>query len=113
MRKQIHSLNEYGAGLPEWRAFFTASAGDNRRKMMSMKKSLRSAILHELTDCQREVLQMRYYENKSINEIARHLQINKSSVSRRIQRAQYKLHRVLLYGYFPDGDDTDSENILQ
>ena len=105
MKYELFQLNSYGEGLPQLKEFLTASAGDNRHKMMSIKKALKNAIVNELTEGQRRVLCMHYYENMGVNEIAKELGINKSSVSRRLQRARVKLGKVLKYGYFPDVDE--------
>ena len=106
MRTEIFSLNSYGEGLPQLREFLTNSAGDNRNKIISIKRALRSAIAHELSDRQREVLSMYYYEGRGVSDIAKTLNINKSSVSRRLKRARLKLERVLKYGYFPEWDES-------
>ena len=58
---------------------------------------LRRIIQGELTETQRRVLQGHYYENKTITQLAREMQVNKSSVCRTLQRAQKKLRQFLQY----------------
>lgn len=68
---------------------------DNHQQLTIVQKALRRAIEEELTPRQREVLLLYYFEGMLQPEIASHLGINKSSVSRTIKRARERLKKSL------------------
>lgn len=61
------------------------------------RRRLKRIIQGELTETQRRVVLGHYYENKSVTELAAELHVNKSSVSRALQRAQARMRRFLQY----------------
>lgn len=71
--------------------------GDNRPDRARMKRVLMRAIRHELTDRQRECLTRYYLEGMQMTEIARSLDLSKSTVSRHIAAATKKLRRIAAY----------------
>lgn len=74
---------------------------DNSREKERIKKTLARLMQEELTDRQREVVTMYFFEGKSLTEIGEILSLNKSTVSRHITRSKEKLKNALQYGLFP------------
>lgn len=72
-------------------------AEDNDERIDRLKRNLRRAREEELTVRQRQLLQMRYEEGKTVSAIARELGIDKSTVSRTISRANARIRQVLRY----------------
>ena len=60
-------------------------------------KRVNRVIFEELSPCQREVLLAYYFQQKSIPEIAAERQVNKSTVSRTLHRAEQRLRKYLKY----------------
>ena len=61
------------------------------------RRRLSRIIQGELTETQRRVVLGRYYENKTVTQLAAELHVNKSSVCRALQRAQARMRRFLQY----------------
>jgi len=74
------------------------TAEDNESDLRRLKRNLRLAREEELTARQRQMLHMRFEEDKSISEIARELGVHRSTVSRTLTRAKGRLYRCLRYG---------------
>ncbi|MCF2664475.1 sigma-70 family RNA polymerase sigma factor [Oscillibacter valericigenes] len=70
---------------------------DNQLQLERLRRNLRLAREQELTPCQQQVLELRYERNMSVTQIARHLGVNASTVSRTLRRAQERLRRYLQY----------------
>ena len=70
----------------------------------SMGNRVRVAINDELTDRQRELIQLYYLENMNMTEIAQRLEISPSTVSRTLKRGRGRLRKYLKYNgrYFMD-----------
>ena len=69
---------------------------------LRLPKKVQSERLHrvireELTPMQRYTVIAYYFQAQSIGEIARQRQVNKSTVSRTLRRAEDKLRRFLQY----------------
>lgn len=69
----------------------------NKKDIEKMKQLLSVAMLYDLTQRQRECLELYYYENKRMNEIASLLSISPSTVTRHIKAAQKKLKGLAKY----------------
>ncbi|MBQ2971724.1 MAG: sigma-70 family RNA polymerase sigma factor [Ruminococcus sp.] len=73
------------------------SAGTNKTDLMKMRQLLNIALKTELTDRQRECLEMYYYKNLKMVEIASLLSVSPSTVTRHIKAAQRKLKNLAKY----------------
>ncbi len=71
--------------------------GSNKQELLKLSDDLKKAILTDLTDRQAELVQMYYFDNLTIPEIARRLNLNKSTVSRGLKSARIRLRNVLKY----------------
>jgi RNA polymerase sigma factor (sigma-70 family) len=60
-------------------------------------KRLRRVIEAELTPCQRQTLISYYFRQMTIPQIAEERGVNKSTVSRTLQRAEARVRRCLRY----------------
>ena len=70
---------------------------DNERQMQRLQEKLLQAIDEVLTARQREMLLLYYFQNMSVSQIADHLQLAKSTVSRTLARSIEKLEKTLHY----------------
>lgn len=73
-------------------------ADDNVQDMTRLKENLRQALKEDITDRQRQVLGMYYAQELNMREIGQRLGIDKSTVSRTIQRGERRLRKCLRYG---------------
>jgi len=83
-----------GASFQLWR---TAQSGDNREQMERLFNNLPRAMQEELTERQRQMLQMHFVQGMSVTAFAKKLGLSKSTVSRTIARSTDKLFRSLRY----------------
>ena len=88
-----NSIDRSG-GLDVW---LQENRGDNGIQLERMRRNLRQAREHELTPCQRQTLLLYYEQHMSVSQIARQLEVNPSTVTRTLQRAQERLWRCLQY----------------
>ena len=63
----------------------------------SMGNRVRVAINDELTDRQRELINLYYLENMNMTEVAQSLEISPSTVSRTLKRGRGRLRKYLKY----------------
>ena len=73
-------------------------AGDNSRQLDRLTENLARALRQDVTDRQRQYLQLYYDQGLTMPQIARQLGVNKSTVSRTIRRGEARLRRCLRYG---------------
>ena len=86
--------NEFPGDFSLW---LRANAEDNEERLERLRRGLRTARAEELTARQRQLLRMRFEEEKSVSQIAAELSLDISTVSRTISRAKEKLNRFLRY----------------
>lgn len=65
----------------------------NKNRIRMMKEAIHKAVKEDLTERQRELIIMYYLEGKTMPEIADELKINKSTVSRTINRAVNRIKK--------------------
>lgn len=75
------------------------NADTNDEQLSRLRRNLRRAREQELTERQRQMLMLYYDQGLKMNQIARKLHVNPSTVSRTIQRARDRLYRCLRYGF--------------
>ena len=73
-------------------------AEDNSNEVGKLKQNLIRALREEITPKQRRALLLYYAEGKNMREIGEQLGLDKSTVSRTIQRGETRLRRCLRYG---------------
>lgn len=78
-------------------AYMRSIAPDNDETIERLKRNLRIARREELTPRQRQVLQLYFEQEMTMEQVARKLGITKSTVSRTIARAKSRLFRCLRY----------------
>ena len=96
---------------PEMAAYVRQIAGANSGEHSRLKRNLIRAIREELTDRQRQVLQMYYVDGMTVSQVAEELGVCPSTAYRTLHRAEQRLFRCLRYGagsYLKDmeGDET-------
>lgn len=99
MNRTTFSLEIFGDRLPMIQR--TLSSGDNAREIERVKGYLLKAMDEELTDRQKEIVNMFFFDGKSLTEISNILGVNKSTVSRHLTRSKEKLRSALSFGLFP------------
>lgn len=91
----------YDTRASEWIGDMTVwrreHAGDNSDRRERLLRNLRKAREQELTPRQRQVLALYYDKGLKMNQIARRLGVNRSTVSRTVKRAKDRLYRCLRY----------------
>ena len=90
----IHIASEQEIDFRHWR---TQDGESNAEQLKRLLAHLPRAMDEELTERQRQILRLHFYENMSITQIARELHIQPSTVTRSLQRSARRLQRVLRY----------------
>lgn len=83
----------------EFQQWLLEIASNNDDSIERLKRNLANAIQSELTPRQREMLLMLYSKGYSQIEIAKELEVNRSTVSRTLDRAHKRLYRALRYAF--------------
>lgn len=91
MRERVY-LSEENSDLIAFQLYNHGST--NRPERERMKRILTRAIKHGLTERQRVCVTMYYLEGKRMKNIAGELGLSKSTVSRHIKAATFKLRRI-------------------
>ena len=82
------------AAFQDWK---NGAAEDNHLRLERLLRNLETALSEELTVRQRQMICMRYFNQKKVTEIADELGLAKSTVSRTISTAVDKLFKALRY----------------
>ena len=88
------SLDQIGYTPDIVNLFEPSENSDNNLQLEHLKKALEKVIHTRLTTRQQEILTMYYFEKMKMPEIAQLLGVNKSSVSRTLNRA---IENIRLY----------------
>ncbi len=99
MDRTKFSLEVFGDRLPLRYSVF--SEGDNSRRIQKLKQGLKTVMDSELSDRQREVVDMFYFKRMNVTEISKEMGLNKSTVSRHLNRAVQKLSLAMKYSMIP------------
>lgn len=94
-RKSNLSLDLFGDRLVTLRQDGEETDTEYRR----MLQTLRNAIEGELTDRQRTCITLRYFDRKSVNEVAEILGLTAGTVSKHIKKGRERLQRVMRYSF--------------
>lgn len=94
MRDSKFNYEYYG----EYSTYIASLGEDNSDTHNTLIKNLRRALCEDITDRQRQMIQMHYVDKMKICEIARILGVNSSTVSRTISRGEARLQKCLRYG---------------
>ncbi|MEG2120317.1 MAG: sigma-70 family RNA polymerase sigma factor, partial [Pseudoflavonifractor sp.] len=73
-------------------------AEDNTTQHQRLKRNLVRALREDVTERQRQTLLLYYGDGLNMREIGERLGVDKSTVSRTIQRGERRLRRCLRYG---------------
>lgn len=69
----------------------------NSDELFRLKKNLVTALKHDVTPRQRQMLALYYGEGMNMRQIGTLLGVNKSTVSRTVKRGEQRLRRCLRY----------------
>ena len=97
MPRQKVTLNKFTESLAGFLKYEENIQSTNEVEHRKLLKIMSKIISSELTDKQKECLVMYYYENLNICQIAHELNIDKSTASRHVSRAKFKIKRLLSY----------------
>ena len=92
------SLKNYRVEALSYRAFFEMSAEDDGQKEKALAR-LREIISHELTERQRQFIKLYYFDRKTIPQIAKEQNVNRSTVSRVLKGARIRIGRNMRYDF--------------
>ncbi len=95
MRHSLIALNDNDKDIASFSNFLTRDT--NRNDIEKMKQILSQAMTCELTNRQRECVQMYYIENIKMKDIASILSLAPSTVTRHIKAAKLKLRTIAKY----------------
>lgn len=87
-------LKEYG-GLPEEEIRQIDHILEENSKLEKRVIRIENALIHIEKDEYHEIIQLRYFENRSIEEIAEHLEVNERTIGRNRTRLIDKLQIIL------------------
>ena len=100
MRKP-RSDNRFDTRSSEWAGDLTvwlrANAPDNSEQLERLRRNLRRAREQGLTPRQKQMLELYFDQGMNMPQIARALDLNRSTVSRTLRRARERLYRCLRY----------------
>lgn len=82
------------AGFQRW---IWQQTENDARKLERLRRNLRRAMREELTPRQQEILELYYFQDRSVTDIAQALHVNKSTVSRSVRRSCGRLQKFLQY----------------
>ncbi len=82
----------------EYRDYLMKLGEDNSKTRARLVRNLRRAVMEELTDKQRQAIELYYVRQMKMQDIASLLGVNVSTVSRNIRRGKARLQRCLKYG---------------
>lgn len=88
------SLDLFGDRL-NVRTFEEEDDGERER----MLRALRCAMEGELTERQRECVRLRYFDGKSVNEVAHEIGVTPPTASKHLKKARARLGRVMGYSF--------------
>ena len=71
-----------------------ANGSEQKLRLLAQLPTL---IERELTERQRQIVIMHFYQNMGVSQIAQELDLNPSTVSRTLQRATQRLRHILRY----------------
>ena len=87
-----------GAYAADMAEYMRQIAPDNSAELSRLKRNLLRALREDITPRQRETLFLYYAQGLTMRQIAEQLGIERSTVSRTIQRGEQRLQRCLRYG---------------
>ncbi len=93
-------LSEYGEIKSSLEGYIFAQGGDNAEERTYIKQIMLRAVENELDARQAEILRRHYFDGESLSDIARRLGVNKSTVSRSVNRSVKKLRQALKYALY-------------
>ena len=100
-RTRFDPSDPFKARASEWIGDMTVwirqNAPDNSEQYERLKRNLRKAFKEDLTSRQRQIMEMYYFQELSIDAIANELRIDRSTVSRTLKRGRERLRRCLNY----------------
>lgn len=94
-RKSNLSLDLFGDRL----AAPPKGGGEADTEYRRMLQTLHNAIEGELTERQRTCITLRYFDCKSVNEVAEILGLTAGTVSKHIKKGRERLQRVMRYSF--------------
>ena len=83
----------------EWTKWLAEESGNNSIYLLCMRNALPDIMDTELTDIQKQYVEMRFYRHMTLQEIADEMGIDRSTVSKTLKRALMNMKKALDYVY--------------
>lgn len=93
MRTKILSFNL----LEQYLGNKTDDISDNKNQIKKMSAAVHLALENELTNRQKTCIELYYFQNYKIPEIAKELNLNKSTVSRHLAKGRFAIKKTVEY----------------
>lgn len=100
MRSRPVSFSDYNFKINDYSEYLHSKYNDEeviKQKHEQLKNALRDSINHNLTGTQIKTVQMYYFENKLMREIAEDMGISVPSVCKTLKRARKRIESSLRY----------------
>ena len=97
MRHKLYTLDRMMDEQAAIARYHFEIAEDNGEKIGRIKRLLPEVIRQELTDRQKQVVLLYYYQKYNIPQIAKELGVNKSTVHRHLKAAKERIRKALQY----------------
>ena len=98
MRSRPVSFSDYNFKINDYSEYLHSKYNDEeviKQKHEQLKNALRDSINHDLTGTQIKTVQMYYFENKLMREIAEDMGISVPSVCKTLKRARKRIENTL------------------
>lgn len=97
MKTEFYSLDDFTVSNASLELYFSDNSESNNLKRERMSKLLKIAFDKELTQRQRDCVTMYYVKNKKVNEIAKIMSIQPSTVYKHIRAGMKSLKKAAVY----------------
>lgn len=98
-KQSLYSFNEFDQNKIMYNRYKNNEFNDNNSSQQHnrLKQNIKKIIDNELTNIEKNTINLYYYKKMSITSISHYFGVNKSTVSRNLSRALKKLNDFIKY----------------